>query len=394
VRQRLQPGEETVVAERAADTLGPAEALEGGLVRVPRNESGDARDPAQHRRQRGQAILARPQVCAHARPRPILGAADQARADGIERDVADRGGEMRLVHRARAEAPLPEMPGAALARVDMAGIAAVHRRERAAHAVGIARHQHEVDVVRHQHPGPDLDGGSAISFITSMSDMADFVPMLRCNFARLLHGETKRGLSPIFCDLFPEERGPLGGEGKTVEIDEAYIGGLEKNKHRNKRKHAGGGGKGKEAVFSLVERGGSVRSHHVPTVNAKTLRPILTAQVSRASYLMSDDSVHSRALGMEYGWHQTVNHSIGEYVRGNAHTNTIEGYFSILKRGIHGVYHHVSPKHLKRYLTEFDFRYNVRMALGVNDFERSTKALKGVVGKRLTYRQPNQRPHL
>jgi transposase-like protein len=191
--------------------------------------------------------------------------------------------------------------------------------------------------------------------------------------------------------LHPTESGPLGGEGKTVEMDEAYIGGLEKFKHRKKRKHAGGGGKGKEAVYALVERGGSVRSFHVPTVNAKTLGPILREQMAKGSALMSDESVTAMALGAEHGNHQAVNHSIGEYVRGDAHTNTVEGYFSILKRGIHGVYHHVSPKHLKRYLAEFDFRYNERMALGVNDFERSTKALKGVVGKRLTYRQPNQR---
>jgi hypothetical protein len=86
-----------------------------------------------------------------------------------------------------------------------------------------------------------------------------------------------------------------------------------------------------------------------------------------------------------------VNHSILEYVRGDAHTNTIEGYFSILKRGITGVYHHVSPQHLKRYLAEFDFRYNEREALGVNDAERAKKAIEGVRGKRLTYRQPDGR---
>jgi hypothetical protein len=91
-------------------------------------------------------------------------------------------------------------------------------------------------------------------------------------------------------------------------------------------------------------------------------------------------------IGEEFASHRTVIHSIGEYVRGDAHTNTIEGYFSIFKRGIYGVYHHVSQQHLKRYLGEFDFRYNERIALGVNDAQRATKAIKGAAGKRLTYR--------
>jgi hypothetical protein len=113
--------------------------------------------------------------------------------------------------------------------------------------------------------------------------------------------------------------------------------------------------------------------------------------VDRKSFLMSDDAGQYRLVGTEFARHESVNHGAGEYVRGDAHTNTIEGYFSILKRGITGVYHHVSQQHLKRYLAEFDFRYNERMALGVTDYERATKALKGVAGKRLTYRQPASR---
>jgi transposase-like protein len=185
-------------------------------------------------------------------------------------------------------------------------------------------------------------------------------------------------------ELHPQDFGPLGGEGKTVEMDETYIGGKEKNKHRSKRLNRGAGGKGaKEIVFALVERGGSVRSHHVPTISAKTLRPILKAQLNEASKLYSDDG--GARVGQEYAGHASINHSIGEYVRGDVHTNTIEGYFSILKRGITGTYHHVSPQHLKRYLAEFDFRYNERMALGVTDSERAEKALRGTVGKRMTY---------
>ena len=177
---------------------------------------------------------------------------------------------------------------------------------------------------------------------------------------------------------------PLGGEGKTVEVDETYIGGKERNKHRSKRNNAGTGGIGKEIAFSLVERGGRVRSHHVPTVTAKTLRPILQAQIHADTNVMSDDG--GARVAHEFERHQSVNHSIGEYVRGDVHTNTIEGYFSILKRGITGVYHHVSPQHLKRYLAEFDFRYNERAALGVTDEARADRLLGGIVGKRLTYR--------
>jgi hypothetical protein len=112
--------------------------------------------------------------------------------------------------------------------------------------------------------------------------------------------------------------------------------------------------------------------------------------VDRKSVLMTDDADQYRVMGPEFARHESVNHGADEYVRGEAHTNTIEGYFSVLKRGLTGVYHHVSQQHLKRYLAEFDFRYNERSALGVEDTERAAKALRGVAGKRLTYRQADK----
>ncbi len=177
---------------------------------------------------------------------------------------------------------------------------------------------------------------------------------------------------------------PLGGQNKVVEGDETYVGG----KARNRKNHV----PPKKAVFALVEREGKVRSRHVPDVSAKTLRTAIVTQASRESYLMTDEAPTYTKIGEEFSGHGTVNHSIEEYVRGNFwHTNTIENYFSILKRGVIGTYHHVSAAHLKRYLAEFDFRYNERSGLGVEDEERMAKSIKGIVGKRLTYRRINQR---
>lgn len=174
--------------------------------------------------------------------------------------------------------------------------------------------------------------------------------------------------------------GPVGGGGEYVEVDETYIG----NKKGVKRTR---GWRHKEAVMSLVERGGKVRSHHVPNVKADTLRPILMQQISKNAILMTDEASQYKKLGQEFKDHRVVQHSLYEYVRGNDYTNTIEGYFSIFKRGMKGVYQHCSSQHLKRYLSEFDFRYNEREALGVDDATRSDKALKGIEGKRLTYRR-------
>jgi transposase-like protein len=173
---------------------------------------------------------------------------------------------------------------------------------------------------------------------------------------------------------------PLGGTNKVVEADETYIGG----KAANRKNHV----PPKEAAFSLVERDGAVRSFHVAAVDASTLRPILRAHVYRHSYLMTDAAPTYVPMGRDFAGHGAVNHSIEEYVRGSFwHTNTIETYFSILKRGIVGTFHHVSQQHLKRYLAEFDYRYNEREDLDVNDAERMAKSISGIVGKRLTYRR-------
>jgi transposase-like protein len=186
------------------------------------------------------------------------------------------------------------------------------------------------------------------------------------------------------------KEGPMGGHGKIIEADTTYVGGKESNKHRNKRDPKKIGGMGKQIVHTLVERDGSARSHHIANIGGATLRPILVAQVSRKSTLMTDTAGGYMGVGKEFERHEMVDHGIGEYVRGDAHSNTVEGYFAILKRGINGTYHHVSEAHLKRYLSEFDFRYTYRMKLGYSDAMRADKAMQGIVGKRLMYRRPDE----
>jgi transposase-like protein len=178
---------------------------------------------------------------------------------------------------------------------------------------------------------------------------------------------------------------PLGGAGKVLEADTTYIGGKEKNKHVGKRNAANIGGAGKAVVHAIVERGGRVRAHHIPKVSGAVLRPVLDKHADRASALMTDTDGSYYHVGKEFASHGTVNHAADEYVRGEVHSNTVEGYFSVLKRGLTGTYHSVSEAHLHRYLAEFSFRYSNREKLGVNDVARADLALEGFKGKRLTY---------
>jgi hypothetical protein len=139
-------------------------------------------------------------------------------------------------------------------------------------------------------------------------------------------------------------------------------------------------------VLALVERGGGVRTFHIDRANHENVETIVATNVRRESILATDESRLYTRIGGEFNDHLTVNHAAKEYVRGDAHTNTLEGYFSIFKRGMKGVYQHCGEKHLHRYLAEFDFRYNRRAALGVDDTARTVEALSGIVGKRLKYR--------
>mgnify|MGYP001390275626 CR=1 FL=1 len=178
-----------------------------------------------------------------------------------------------------------------------------------------------------------------------------------------------------------DDPSPMGGSGQAVEADETYLGGKKRGKNPKGLQH---GQADKMKVVSLVERGGRAHSFHVASINSKGIRDILVSNVDRKTNLMTDEASHYLGVGREYKSHQTVHHTIKEYVSGNAHTNTIEGFFSIFKRGMKGVYQHCGKQHLKRYLSEFDFRYNTRK---LTDAERRDIALQGIAGKRLTYRR-------
>jgi transposase-like protein len=177
---------------------------------------------------------------------------------------------------------------------------------------------------------------------------------------------------------------PMGGNGGVVEVDETYIGRLvDVPKQRGGTAH-------KNVVLTLVERSGSARSFHIDSTTIAQVAPIIRENIRRETRLMTDEAPVYKEVGREYDSHDTVNHSAYEYVRGEITTNTVEGYYSIFKRGMKGVYQHCAEKHLHRYLAEFDFRYSNRVALGIDDTMRAEKAMKGIVGKRLMYRRPDE----
>ena len=185
---------------------------------------------------------------------------------------------------------------------------------------------------------------------------------------------------------------PLGGGGGTVEIDETVQGRIE---GAPSRKNIKGGRSGyRNIALTLVERGGKARSFHVTGTTIAELKPVILANVAREAQIMTDQAAWYPEIGAEFARHDTVNHAKDEYVRREGDklvtTNTVEGYYSIFKRGMKGIYQHCVEKHLHRYLAEFDFRYSNRSALGVDDAERADLMLKGSTGKRLTYRRTRQ----
>lgn len=175
---------------------------------------------------------------------------------------------------------------------------------------------------------------------------------------------------------------PMGGAGEVVEVDETFFGKQEGHTKEKRQGHM-------NAVMTLVQRGGGARSFHVDGTRVADVVPVVRENIKRETALMTDEAGWYKRVGKEFASHETVNHAIDEYARGNVTTNTVEGYFSVFKRGMKGTYQHCKEKHLHRYLAEFDFRYSNRVRLGVDDVERTARAVKGIVGKRLTYRTPH-----
>jgi transposase-like protein len=188
--------------------------------------------------------------------------------------------------------------------------------------------------------------------------------------------------------------GPLGGEGGIVEADETYYGKTEEpriNPARKGRPYKTGsrGPRDKRPIVALVERHGKMRAFHVASADKNTVAKIVLGNVAGASRLHTDESRLYTGAEAFFTAHETVNHTGKEYARGDVHTNSVEGFFSIFKRGMTGVYQHCSEKHLHRYVTEYEFRYNHRVKLGIGDIDRTIAAVRGVADKRLMYRQPD-----
>jgi transposase-like protein len=192
---------------------------------------------------------------------------------------------------------------------------------------------------------------------------------------------------------------PIGGEGKVVEADETYFGMIPKDEimpravgHGKTKvgKRAGIRRPAYRAVFALVERGGKARTFHIAQADQNTVHAIMKANITKESRIHTDESHIYKLAPWHFDQHESVKHSAKEYVRGDVTTNTVEGYFSIFKRGMKGVYQHCDEKHLHRYLAEFDFRYNTRTKLGFNDLMRAEALAEGIKGKRLTYRRPHK----
>jgi transposase-like protein len=240
------------------------------------------------------------------------------------------------------------------------------------------------------------------------------VPLTKWWLAMHLMGSSKKGMSAhqmhrmlgvtyktawFMCHRIREAMrasnvAPMGGSGSVVEADETYYGEIPEAK-RPKRKTSGrkfskygASPETKRVIVSLVERGGQVRSFHIPTADVEGVVGIVRNNIARESRLHTDESRLYSKVGKEFAAHETVKHSAYEYARGDVTTNTVEGYFAIFKRGMRGVYQHCDEKHLHRYLAEFDFRYNNRTALGMDDVTRVAKIAKGIEGKRLTYHLP------
>ena len=181
---------------------------------------------------------------------------------------------------------------------------------------------------------------------------------------------------------------PMGGTGGAVEVDETFIGRDFEKKPRGEKKGRGTGHKFK--IVSLIDRTKGVsRSIVVDDLKTSTLYPLLRNNISPVAKLMTDEASQYRTIGRMFASHDYTNHRAGQYVDPTnkyIHTNTVEGFFSVFKRGMKGVYQHCRHNHLQRYVTEFDFRYNNRKANGIEDVERAEILLRAVVGKRLTYR--------